>query len=56
MVWQEEYCLKKQVALNFKNSEALQRKNGGLKLKCHFPEWNSYYFYQIKQIVLIIKI
>ena len=56
MVWQEEYCLKKQVVLNFKNNEALQCKNGGLKLKYHFPEWNSNYFHQIKEIALIIKI
>lgn len=41
MVWQEEYCLKKQVALHFKDNEALQCKNRDQKLKCRFPEQNS---------------
>lgn len=41
MVWQEEYRLKKQVALHFKDNEALQCKNRDQKLKCRFPEQNS---------------
>jgi len=45
MVWQEEYWLKKQVAWNLKNNEALQCKNGSHKLKYHFREQLTFFFW-----------